>query len=617
MKRTLLLPLMLLTTCILWSQQAPPAKSNAWRKVPRMVNVSPDASQHGHSADVPSSLGYRALEEIIGHTTFDVQSYAAMGRRIADLGDGKLSAIYHFGADQAGGYPDRGAAYTTYDGSAWGPEPTSSIETTRSGFPSFTVTPNGTEVIASHKSTSGTQWTITVHTKAQGETGWTEHAIPSQVPGGPVWAKVAAGGPDGNTLHVVAVTVHSDYGGAEYAGMLLHPLYWRSTDGGSTWDKQDVIIPGWDSTFYNGVGAENYAIEARGNTVVIASLESWGDVAIYKSTDNGENWERTIVHDFPLDAYDDSGYTADDIPDYPNAPTDLAILTTDGSGSIVIDQDNKAHLFFSWLFVENTSVYLDMNGIAYWNEDYVTDEIYTIAVAEDYDEDGSVAIGGDIGTYRYGNGTLATFANAGIDEDGNLYVVYSALREDFVSVDDENYRHLFIIKSEDGGETWSAPFDLINEETTSDLEFIEAAFPAIPMNIGDAIHLTYMQDFVPGLYATGETVNPQNIVYLKLDKNTFGMVSHAGEKGQIVSNVVLSPNPTNGISNIQYEMPNAGEVNVAVFSAMGEQVFSSKEVAKSAGEHSFSIDLKDRPAGVYFVKMEVDGKFTTKKLLKN
>jgi hypothetical protein len=149
------------------------------------------------------------------------------------------------------------------------------------------------------------------------------------------------------------------------------------------------------------------------------------------------------------------------------------------------------------------------------------------------------------------------------------------------------------------------------------LEFIEAAFPAIPMVIGDAIHLTYMQDFVPGLYATGETVDPQNIVYLKLDKNTFGMVSHAGETSGAVTKLIVSPNPTKDIARIRYELPAVGEVNMAVFNAFGEPVISQKQIAPSTGEDSFIVDLKHRPAGVYFVKVEAGGQIITEKLMKH
>ncbi|MCB0520716.1 MAG: T9SS type A sorting domain-containing protein [Lewinellaceae bacterium] len=616
MKRTILLPLLLLTVSAVFSQQFQLAKGTLQHQYPRVANQSPDGAWPPHQATVPPSPGYRALEETIGHTTFDLQSIGSLGRRVGDLGGGKLSAIWHFGADQANNYPDRGAAYNAFDGTTWGPEPTSSVEETRSGYPSFAVSPNGTEVIASHKSTTGSNWILTVQTKKPGETTWTEHEIPSAVTGGPVWAKVAAGGPDGNTLHVVAVTVAAMFGGAVYEGMELHPLYWRSTDGGATWDKQDIIIPGWDSTFYHEVGGESYAIEARGETVVIASLESWGDVAIYKSIDNGDNWARTIVHDFPLDAYAGGGYTADDIPDDPNAPTDLAILTSDGSGSLVIDNDGKVHLFFSWLYVVENGVYLDMNGVAYWNEDHAPGQIDTIAGAEDYDGDGLITIGGDLGDYRYTNYNLSSGTSAGIDADGNLYVVYSAIREDFANTEDQNLRHLFVVKSEDGGLSWSAPFDLINEETTLDYEYIEAAYPAIPMQIGENINLVYMQDYMPGLTPTDNTVDPQNIVYLKLDKNTFGMISGAKELPVIAGSAVLVPNPTSGLLKLQYVSSAVGSVQISVYNLMGEQVLVSQEATQPIGQHSIALDLTGHPAGIYLVKMEIGGQTFTQKIMK-
>ncbi|MFQ5446488.1 MAG: T9SS type A sorting domain-containing protein, partial [Saprospiraceae bacterium] len=536
----------------------------------------------------------------------------------AAFGD-DASAVWLHGLDDAGGWPGRGTAYNHSTAEVWEPTPTARVETTRSGYPSFTRTADGHEVILSHKNTSATQWYLQAIVKQPAETDWTEYDIPSAVTGGPVWSKVAAGGPDGNTLHVVAVAVAPDFGGVIYEGMNQHPLYWRSLDGGQTWDKQDVIIPGLDSSFYNFVGGESYQIEANGETVVIAVFESWGDVAIFKSIDNGETWNKTIVHDFPLDKYDGTGYGPGDIPVDTLAPDSIAILTSDAAGSIVIDGAGKVHVFFGWMYVEAQGTdrfyFPGTSGLAYWNEDYATDEIYTIADLEDFDGDGVVTIAG-IAPYFT---SMTSHPAAAVDDDGNIYVVYSAIREDFIQEDqNQNYRHLFVVKSEDGGATWPPPFDLINEETTDPdfITFIEAAFPSIPPHIGNAIHLVYQQDFNPGMAVSGSSHDffDNFAVYLKLDKNTFGTVSAVDETHPALASLELTPNPATVCAKVSYQLTQQQHIRLSFVNLLGDRILLLDTV-QPPGFHQELVDVHDLPTGVYFVQFEVDGAVQSEKLV--
>ena len=321
MKQFYLLVLIMLVGATGFSQQSPEINTKGKRTAPKFQQPSPDYMLE-QEIGIPSSplVNRDPLEMQIGVTRFELQSIASLGRRVAVFEDGSVSASWLHGLDQAGGWPDRGTAYNYNDGSSWGAIPTESLEVIRSGYPSFTNTPSGVEVVISHKSETGTLWILHSHTKMQGETDWNESDIESTVPGGPVWPKIATGGPDGNTVHSFAVSVDPMFGGSVYQGMDQHPLYYRSLDAGQTWDKIDVIIPGLDSNYYDNIFGEGYNIDANGEVVAVALFDSWGDIAIAKSTSNGETWEKTIVHDFPLDKYDGSGYGPDDIPFDPNAP---------------------------------------------------------------------------------------------------------------------------------------------------------------------------------------------------------------------------------------------------------------------------------------------------------
>jgi hypothetical protein len=340
-------------------------------------------------------------------------------------------------------------------------------------------------------------------------------------------------------------------------------------------------------------------------------------VAIAKSIDNGMSWEKTIVHDFPLDKYDGTGYTADDIPDDPNAPDSLTILSNDYSGSVLVDNTGKVHVFFGlmYVFAEFADQFLDLStsGIAYWNEDYGPDSIRVIADLEDFDGDGMVTPQGDLAELRYNNSGLTSHPSAGIDADGNIYLVYSAIRED-IALEEQSYRHVFIIKSEDGGATWSDPFDVINTETTELPDFVEASYPSIPSRIGDAIHLVYQQDFDPGLTTVGEADN-QFIMHLPLDKNTFSIFSDVEDEAIAKNDISLSPNPTNGPLQVQYTLKEASSVSLSIYNNLGERLMNQVISDLGVGEQQAFFNLQELANGIYFLELEVNGMTSSKRIV--
>ncbi|MBI5914401.1 MAG: T9SS type A sorting domain-containing protein [Bacteroidetes bacterium] len=617
MKKTLLIAFLSLAFVAAYGQRTPVTLKNGGKTTAPMLRGQHPGGQQLQPA-VPPAVGFRVFEQEIGTTNFDIQTLASLGRRIGEPGNGTIGATWQMAFEPQPGFADRGTGYNQYDGSSWGPNPTDQVESSRSGYPSYTVTEDGTEVIISHKALPA-GWQLIAYTKAFGETTWSEHILPSNVPNGNVWAKIAAGGPDGNTLHVLGISLNPSFGGVVYNGMVNHPLYWRSTDGGETWDKQDVILPGVDSSLYLSVGSENYTIEANGETVAIAILPLFGDILVLKSENNGDSWEKKTVYDFPLDKWNGEPFTAADLPADPNAPDSLYTYSTDGSGSLVIDDNGIVHLFFAELYATgnpvDTGIYLNLgtNGIAYWND--ATEMLTTITGAADWDGDGVITLAGDIGQYRYNNSGLASFPVATIDADGNIYLIYMAFHEEFVSSDDQTYRHIFIVKSEDGGETWSAPYDLVNEDITEVPEFVEAAYPSIPPRTGDAIQIIYQQDYVPGLTPANTDVPDQYIMHVALDKATFGVFSAAVETTIRPEVVALSPNPAGEVVNVDFELMQPASVQLELLNLLGEKMQLKRIGNLPQGQHRVSFELEGVPAGMYVLKFEAGDKVESHKLV--
>ena len=75
--------------------------------------------------------------------------------------------------------------------------------------------------------------------------------------------------------------------GGTWTGSLWHGLngavlYSRSQDGGNSWDIDTLVIPGMDTSSFLGFSADDYAIAAQGETVVIAYFNAFGDSFHYE-----------------------------------------------------------------------------------------------------------------------------------------------------------------------------------------------------------------------------------------------------------------------------------------------------------------------------------------------
>ena len=80
----------------------------------------------------------------------------------------------------------------------------------------------------------------------------------------------------------------TNWSGQLYNGVNGALLYYRSLDGGVTWDITNMQLLEMDSLNFIGFGGDNYAIAAKGETIALAYFNGWADSFILKSTDNGD-----------------------------------------------------------------------------------------------------------------------------------------------------------------------------------------------------------------------------------------------------------------------------------------------------------------------------------------
>jgi hypothetical protein len=480
--------------------------------------------------------------EIIGWTTYDLQTNGSIQNRIVVHDDGTISAAWTMSSELNNTFSDRGTGYNHFGGSNWifpAPSPPFSeprLESSRGGWPSMIALGNGGECAITHNTANSL---INNTSRPYIGTGaWTENTV---TPDYLIWNRSASGGVDGNTIHMIALTEPSGgtWTGVPFDGVSGALLYSRSQDGGITWDRQNIQLPGTDSSAQIGMNGDVYAIAAKGNTVAIAYFDDWGDSFIIKSTANGDSasWTKTTFLDFPVDKY-----TMDDGLDLDNDDTLDMVYSTDNSGALVLDDNGNAHVFYGiMMYLDDdlsdaaSSWFPGINGIAYWNESFGSDSTpasvhpgdtslwysdmmndHWIVEAPDLNGDGQVAGVDSAQGYALYYRSRASMPSAGLAANGDIYLSFSAYTET-ADNGSQVYRHIYVTKSEDGGSTWKNPVDVTPHDDWDGMQ--ECVFGSLNPVVDDKIRIVYQLDFEPGLAVAGDEdfVDWNAITYLEID----------------------------------------------------------------------------------------------------
>jgi len=489
--------------------------------VPAVVTDDPILPRQKGNA-LPLSKG--TLEDIIGETRYDAQSNAAVQNRLVVWPDGSISAAWTKGQLESG-YTDRGTGYNYYDGAAWGDPPAVRIETVRTGWPTMDKCNGNGEIVVAHTSVTAPNNKLVMNKRPVKGTGaWTQSTI-ANPPGATslFWPRVMTSGPTNNYVHMLALTAPTGNGGVVYKGMDGALVYYRSLDGGATWDKSGITLPGMDSTFHDGFSADTYSWGTpHGDTIYFGVGGHWSDTFIMKSTDNGETWEQ--------------------IPVLSNANKKLPASVTyvppfyssDGAIAVEMDKNGIIHMAFGkgggYMDGGTSYIYVNVNGLIYWNT--------TMPMVQDsLDLDSLEAHGNLLGyvfngpnpgdtiiaapSYRVG---LSSHPQIAIDDYNNIYVLYSAATPGNPSPDPYNYRHMWTRAKFYGKDTWTDMLDL-NEGVF--YMFYEFAFPNMAKQIlNNNLNVIYQTSTQPGsaVQVTTIPVHDNSYEHRVIPLSTYGAV---------------------------------------------------------------------------------------------
>jgi len=409
--------------------------------------------------------------------------------------------------------PSRGTGINYYDftTNGWGPTlgPDVRIEQQRTGFGAHAYTENG-EIVVAHNAITGPTGGIVVSTRDKaGEGEWSEYTLlgpeykiaspnynsPEVTTTGIEWPTLAA---NGNIVHLVAVTEQWGTLGqgmnmypvgysSGYMGFPTVPLYYRSHDGGKTWDikAHDFRAEGMTDFEVEKTSGDNYSLFVKGDHVVLLYGYAFGFINYMESKDGGDSWEKKTVYEF------------DDFKDWNEGVVIPPRMAPSGGGAIFIDDNDHVHIAFGAQCRQRKETtplgqytyYANTGGLVYWNDsrspitledmkgsfDTIDNTIYinydwkkypgyigmpsvlgyeNLNIWYYFAEPNNV--GPSYNNTQFGNKGIAIFPRL-IVNDGKVYLSYQSIVDYplFYNGSTANYyRGIFLTVSMDNGETW-------------------------------------------------------------------------------------------------------------------------------------------------------------------
>lgn len=559
-------------------------------------------------------------EANIGETRFDLQTNLSLQNRIYRFEDGTVGASWTMGFS-GGEYPERGTAYNYFDGTSWGPEPSTRIESVRTGWPSYVPVGAEGEAVIAH---SANGYLVMNKRSTKGSGSWAQTFFNAPAGHGLYWPRMVSSGSQKNTLHLLAVTEPTNQGGTSYLGLDGALLYSRSTDGGQSWEIKDSILPGLTSAEYRGFDGDMYTwAEPKGDTIAFVVSDYWLDMILMKSTNGGDSWSKTIIWENPYPFFDKSNPIVTD-----------TFYCPDGSIHLAFDKDGLVHIVFGVNRAHADGVenfwFPFIDGVGYWNETmpaFVSpnfkytmqpDTLYNhgnlIGWTQDINENdsldflpGSIEI---LGKYYI---SLSSMPQLLIDENEDMFLIYSSVTEGYDN-GIQNFRHLWGRALFHDNTDWSGFVHLTGSIVHN---FDECVFPSLAPLSDNNLYFIYHADEEPGLSVSGDEDAPTDnrVVFSSTPKTDFGVgmdepASLPGSAGEFF------PNPTNGESQVSLFLNAKANITIKVYSLSGQLVKEYNQGMISAGQHLLSIDVHTLPSGMYFCGIIINEQEISRKLIK-
>jgi hypothetical protein len=144
---------------------------------------------------------------------------------------------------------------------------------------------------------------------------------------------------------------------------------------------------------------------------------------------------------------------------------------------------------------------------------------------------------------------------------------------------------------------------------------INGSTGSLPGSLNDGDSETYTYTFtrpsnwnVDKIHVVGMLVNGSTGEILNAAKGNIIDVAtvHVAKNISKAFNIKVYPNPSNGITNLNVDVKQAGNISISVVNILGKTVYKNKINNTSAGNYVRTIDLSNEASGIYFAKVSVN-----------
>ncbi len=251
------------------------------------------------------------------------------------------------------------------------------------------------------------------------------------------------------------------------------------------------------------------------------------------------------------------------------------------------------------------------------------------------------------------NGSSGDYVSLGLSDSASVGFRYGEDEYDTPIPLGDKYVDLFFDRSD-----WVGSLPDVNGNEVNETEFIRDVRPYTALNEPNFWRIssfTYADESVDGIVAWNDQDEvelswnnfdaivglPEDNIYLHVDDNFYDMKI---EESVIVTNITereitiqiggdsplaydsvglpthfsvsaAYPNPFNPLANLDYAIPESGNVKVTVFNINGQIINTLVDEFKSAGYYKVSWDAYNISSGIYFIKVESGQNVSTQKLM--
>ena len=536
--------------------------------------------------------------------------------------DGKVN--FAFTVATQSDFSDRGTAIGTYDSAndEWIPSG-GRIENEKTGFGTIAQYGENGIIVAAHTATECCVYIIP--DKDNYTPGTIARAGTLDPTNDPTWPNVMTSGENRDIIHVVALG-YSDN----------QVYYFRSQDGGATWDKENVVLPFMDDEYcVEWTSNSYYWMETtEDNCLALVLNDAWADGMVLYSYDNGETWERKVFFSHPNPhgdftdwwyfyprwtsaqwdhlgrlqvAYEFNATTGDYTSGsyYPavggvafwsetmpyrgdgSNPSAIPGNLTPGEPFVMDSAYTYTDLYASWWLWSDASHEMWPEYMGYlttlddnnqWEDPY-TAEYFNI---EDRSLHGS-----------YNSGCCAWAVLCPVPNSTDLVAVWCAMDENHMDGSGNYYYKLFGSYSADNGLTWSNQVHLTGLYEL-EYDYMECSYPQAVV-LGDQLIVAVQMDDETGTYVQSDDGDGSNNYYQGFTFNLNEVFPEVGVNVPEIghnTNMVIFPNPAT--DRLKVTLNQSAEI--VIYNIMG-QVVATKD--GKAGENT--IELNNLSNGVYFV----------------